>query len=109
MKKDFLRRFGVFAAGLSVAVAASAADPVKIGVAVPLTGAAASYGTDTRLGAEAAADRINAAGGILGGRKIELVFEDDKGTPQGGVAAVQKLISVNRCARRDESALLLPV
>lgn len=96
MKKDFLRRFGAFAAGLSVAVAASAADPVKIGVAAPLTGAAASYGADTRLGAEAAADRINAAGGILGGRKIELVFEDDKGMPQGGVAAVQKLMSVNR-------------
>ena len=73
-----------------------AADPVKIGVAAPLSGAAATYGKETRAGAELAAEEINAKGGILGGRKIELVFEDDKGTPQGGVAAVQKLISVNR-------------
>ena len=41
-------------------------------------------------------DEINAAGGILGGRQIELVYEDDKGTPQGGVAAVQKLMSEHR-------------
>ncbi|MBS0518798.1 MAG: ABC transporter substrate-binding protein [Proteobacteria bacterium] len=86
---------------LALAVAAFgspavAADPVKIGVAAPLSGAAATYGRDARDGAELAADEINAKGGILGGRKIELVFEDDKGTPQGGVAAVQKLISVNR-------------
>ncbi len=73
-----------------------AADPVKIGVAGPLSGAAATYGRDMRTGAELAAEEINAKGGILGGRKVELVFEDDKGTPQGGVAAVQKLISVNR-------------
>ena len=73
-----------------------AADPVKIGVAAPLSGAAATYGKETRAGAELAAEEINAKGGILGGRKIELVFEDDKGTTQGGVAAVQKLISVNR-------------
>jgi branched-chain amino acid transport system substrate-binding protein len=75
---------------------ALAADPVRIGVAAPLSGAAATYGRETRAGAELAAEEINAKGGILGGRKIELVFEDDKGTPQGGVAAVQKLISVNR-------------
>ena len=73
-----------------------AADPVKIGVAAPLSGAAATYGKETRAGAELAAEEINAKGGILGGRTIALVFEDDKGPPQGGVAAVQKLISVNR-------------
>jgi branched-chain amino acid transport system substrate-binding protein len=81
---------------LAAGTSAQAADPVKIGVAAPLSGAAATYGKETRAGAELAAEEINAKGGILGGRKIELVFEDDKGTPQGGVAAVQKLISVNR-------------
>ena len=81
---------------LALAGPAMAADTVRIGVAVPLTGAAATYGQDTQRGANFAAELINERGGILGGRKIEMVYEDDKGTPQGGVAAVQKLISVGR-------------
>ncbi|MET0675547.1 MAG: ABC transporter substrate-binding protein [Bradyrhizobium sp.] len=82
--------------GLAGAPAAMAADPVKIGLALPLSGAAATYGQDLQRGAEYAADLINQRGGILNGRKIELVYEDEKGTPQGGVAAVQKLMSVGR-------------
>lgn len=81
---------------LAYAPGAMAADPVKIGLALPLSGAAATYGQELQRGAEYAADLINQRGGILGGRKIELVFEDEKGTPQGGVAAVQKLMSVGR-------------
>ena len=81
---------------LAGAPAAMAADPVRIGLALPLSGAAASYGHDSQRGAGYAADLINERGGILGGRKLELVFEDEKGTPQGGVAAVQKLMSVGR-------------
>jgi len=81
---------------LAYAPAAMAADPVKIGLALPLSGAAATYGQDLQRGADYAADLINQRGGILNGRKIELVYEDEKGTPQGGVAAVQKLMSVGR-------------
>jgi branched-chain amino acid transport system substrate-binding protein len=82
--------------GLLSANPACAADPIRIGIAAPFSGAAAAYGLDTKRGAELAAEEINAKGGILGGRQIELVYEDDKGSPQGGVAAVQKLMSVNR-------------
>lgn len=81
---------------IAFAPAAVAADPVRIGLALPLSGAAASYGHDSQRGAGYAADLINQRGGILGGRKLELVYEDEKGTPQGGVAAVQKLMSVGR-------------
>lgn len=84
------------AAGLLAASPTLAADPVRIGIAAPFSGSAATYGQDVKQGAELAAEEINAKGGILGGRKIELVFEDDKGSPQGGVAAVQKLMSVER-------------
>ncbi len=76
--------------------AAHAAEPVKIGIAIPLSGPAAVYGADMRRGSDLAAQVINANGGILGGRKIQLVYEDDKGTPAGGVAAVQKLMSMDR-------------
>jgi branched-chain amino acid transport system substrate-binding protein len=84
------------ALGSLLGISAHAAEPVRIGIAAPLTGAAATYGQDTKRGAELAVEAINAKGGILSGRQIELVFEDDKGTPQGGVAAVQKLMSVGR-------------
>jgi branched-chain amino acid transport system substrate-binding protein len=43
----------------------------------------------------AAAD-VNARGGVLGGRKIELVIEDDAGTPEKGVAGMRKLASQDR-------------
>jgi branched-chain amino acid transport system substrate-binding protein len=81
---------------LAYAPGAAAADPVKIGLALPLSGAAATYGQDLQRGADYAAALINQRGGILNGRKLELVYEDEKGTPQGGVAAVQKLMSVGR-------------
>jgi branched-chain amino acid transport system substrate-binding protein len=77
-------------------MSALAAENVRIGIAAPFSGGAATYGQDVKRGAELAVEAINAKGGILGGRKIELVFEDDKGSPQGGVAAVQKLMSVGR-------------
>ena len=37
------------------------------------------------------ADDVNARGGVLGGRKIELVIEDDSGTPEKGAAGFRKL------------------
>ena len=82
---------------------AFAAEIVRIGIAAPFSGAAATYGQDTKRGAELAAEQINAKGGILGGRQIELVYEDDKGSPQGGVAAVQKLMSVGRGSRQSRA------
>lgn len=67
-------------------------EPIKIGIAAPLTGGAAIFGEEVQRGSKLAADEINDDGGILGGRTIELIFEDDEGTPEGGVAAVQKLL-----------------
>lgn len=96
MRRRILATAVTMTAAMVLAGAALAADPVRIGVAAPFTGAAAGYGRDAKMGAEMAAAEINAAGGILGGRQIELVYEDDKGTPQGGVAAVQKLMSEHR-------------
>lgn len=72
---------------------AHAQDPVIFGMVMPMTGGTAGYGKDGKMAADLAAEQINAAGGILGGRQIELVYEDEKGTPQDGVAAVQKLMT----------------
>lgn len=70
--------------------------PIKIGVSVPLTGEAASYGEAGRAGLELALKEINDAGGV-NGRLIQLVYEDDKCT-SASVDVFHKLISVDHVA-----------
>ncbi len=76
---------------------ALAQSPVKIGVLTPLSPPGdASAGQFIVRGAKMAADDVNARGGVLGGRKIELVIEDDSGTPEKGVAGFRKLATQDR-------------
>jgi branched-chain amino acid transport system substrate-binding protein len=68
---------------------------IKIGVTLPLTGDAAIWGQSQKDGYDLALSQINAKGGI-NGKEIVLIYEDDKGFPKDGVAALQKLISVDK-------------
>jgi branched-chain amino acid transport system substrate-binding protein len=78
---------------------ALAQRPVKIGVLTPLSPPGdAAAGQFIVRGAKMGADDMNARGGILGGRKIELVIEDDSGTPEKGAAGYRKLVSQDRVA-----------
>ncbi len=72
----------------------SETGPIKIGVSVPLTGEAASYGEAGRAGLMLALKEINDAGGI-DGRSVELIIEDDK-CSSASVSAYQKLINVDK-------------
>jgi urea transport system substrate-binding protein len=54
---------------------ASAADPIRIGVLSPVTGAWTVYGQAHSRGFELAVEEINAAGGVLG-RPIEMILAD---------------------------------
>ena len=69
-------------------------EAIKIGLSVQLTGDAASYGQTALAGATLAVKEINDKGGIKG-RKIELVPEDDKCSPEG-VTAINKLVNVDK-------------
>ncbi len=69
-------------------------DGIVIGAIMPLTGDAATYGVAIKQGIELALDKVNAAGGI-DGQPISAMFDDTKAMPKEGVAAAQKLISVN--------------
>ena len=71
---------------------ALAADPIRIGAILPLSGTAELIGTKQKIGIEIARDQINAAGGVLG-RQIEIIFRDDKGDPNQTVAAARDLTS----------------
>src|SRR5205085_10532478 len=76
---------------------ALAQNPVKIGVLTPLSPPGdASAGQFIVRGAKMAAEDVNARGGVLGGRKIELHIEDDSGTPEKGVAGFRKLASQDK-------------
>jgi len=67
-----------------------AADSIKIGMVVPLTGAIADAGRYGLQGAKLAVEEINAAGGVLG-RQLELIVEDDQTLNPTTVLAFTKL------------------
>lgn len=75
-----------------------AAEWVKVGEVLPLSGPAAPQGTQIKTGAEIAVEEINAEGGIkaLGGAKIKLVFGDSKSTPDGGAAETERLCTLEK-------------
>src|SRR5262247_162506 len=73
--------------------AAFAADPVKVGHVAALSGASAQSGEAITRGLALAIDEINAKGGLLGGRKLELIQRDDESVPPKGVVAARELIS----------------
>lgn len=70
---------------------AAAADPIKIGVISPLTGAWTVYGKAHISGFQLAVEEINAAGGVLG-RKLEIVIGDSKTEPRIVVEQANRLI-----------------
>ena len=63
--------------------------PIKIGMLAPLTGAFAQIGKDMVNGTELYLDEI---GRQIGGRKIELIVEDDEGLPATALNKSRKLI-----------------
>jgi len=87
----------IAAAGLAVGPAL-AADPVKIGHVAALSGGSAQSGEAITRGLTIAIDEINAKGGVLGGRKLELVQRDDESTPPKGLTAARELVFKEKVA-----------
>jgi len=82
---------GILAAGLFASGAVQAADPIKIGVPIGLSGANSVVAPSVIQSAELAIEEINAAGGVLG-RMLELVVADDGSGAQGAQRAYDSLI-----------------
>jgi len=80
------------ALGLAVHPAA-AQETIKIGHVAALSGASAQSGEAITRGLVIAIDEINAKGGLLGGRKLELIQRDDESNPPKGVVAARELVS----------------
>ena len=72
------------------------AQDIVIGEFASLTGSEATFGINSSNGVELAKEEINNAGGVLGGRKMKIVIEDDQSKPGQPSAAVKKLIASDR-------------
>src|SRR5262245_12722232 len=74
----------------------SATGEILVGMYGSLTGDGASFGQSSVEGAQLAVEELNSAGGVLGGRKIRLLVEDDQSRPEEASSAVTKLITQDK-------------
>ena len=81
----------IISLALAAAIPAFAQEPIKIGLVTALSGQSARAGEAITRGLQIAIDEINAKGGLLGGRKLELLRRDDEATPAKGVIAAREL------------------
>jgi branched-chain amino acid transport system substrate-binding protein len=68
-----------------------AAEPIKIGSIVSITGVRGFMGTPQKEAIEIVAEDVNRKGGVLG-RPIEIYFEDDQSNPTVAAVAATKLV-----------------
>ncbi|MFC7381061.1 ABC transporter substrate-binding protein [Sphaerisporangium rhizosphaerae] len=67
-----------------------AAEPIRVGLIVSLTGNYTPLGSEDKKAVELAVEQVNAQGGLLG-RKVELVERDDKTAPDQGIVAFNQI------------------
>ena len=74
---------------------AAAADPIRIGLSLSLTGPTSPAGKQVLAGLEIWRDDVNAKGGLLG-RPVKLVYYDDQGSPANAPGIYAKLMGVDK-------------
>ena len=73
----------------------AAADTIKVGIVLPLTGPQAKFGEIEKQSFDMALEEINGGGGVKG-MKLEFIMEDDTGRPEVGRSVVEKLITKDK-------------
>jgi branched-chain amino acid transport system substrate-binding protein len=71
---------------------AQARPPITVALVAATSGGSALSGEAIKRGLTVAIDEINDRGGLLGGRKIQLVIRDEEGNPSKGVTAARDVI-----------------
>jgi branched-chain amino acid transport system substrate-binding protein len=123
-RRDLLKGISYFATGIAISQLASCtsgdrsndtetsktnstSDPegqnpsqesVKIGLVAALTGESALSGEAITRGLTVAIEEVNAAGGVLGGKQLQLIRRDDESTPAKGIAVTRELIEQEKVA-----------
>ena len=80
---------------IGIGAPARAADPVKVGFSMALTGSVAQNGKQLIIALELWRDDVNAHGGLLG-RPVELIYYDDQSNPANVPGIYTKLITVDK-------------
>jgi branched-chain amino acid transport system substrate-binding protein len=81
--------------GALIAASAQAAESIKVGFSMALTGGVAVNGKQCLLALQIWRDDVNAKGGLLG-RPVELVYYDDQSMPSNVPGIYTKLIDVDK-------------
>ncbi|UFS76326.1 ABC transporter substrate-binding protein [Tardiphaga sp. 37S4] len=89
---------------LALALPASAQQTIKIGSSLGLTGYGSATDGHWRDGMQIAIEAVNAQGGVLG-KKLELVIEDNKSTPQQAVVVYRKMMTDDKVAAFDSGCI----
>ena len=94
-----VRRLAGFILSMALALASrvEAQPPIRIGEINSYTGVAAGFTLSYRQAVEMAVEEVNASGG-LGGRRVEVLFRDDKGNPADAIKHAQELVFSERVA-----------
>jgi len=74
----------------AAAPAVADAPPVRVGISAEFGVVGSTSAQAVQLGAQIAADEVNAAGGVLGGRRIEVVVKDDRSVPARAIRNLQE-------------------
>jgi len=80
---------------LMAAAPAQAADPIKIGLGMALSGPLAANGKMSLVAMQIWEDDINAKGGLLG-RPVKLIYYDDQSSPAQVPSIYSKLLDVDK-------------
>lgn len=91
-----MRMVVVLIAVVLFAMPALAADTIKIGFNIPLTGDIPKVGEGSKFSAEMLKEEINGAGGLKVGDKtymLEFIYEDNESKAESATAAAMKLIT----------------
>lgn len=96
MKTSFRSAVVVFLCVFSGLAVSARAQDIVVGEFASLTGSEATFGINSSNGVELAKEEINNAGGLLGGRKIKIIIEDDQSKPGQPSSAVKKLIASDK-------------
>jgi branched-chain amino acid transport system substrate-binding protein len=89
---------GIICATIALAGVASAQskEPVTIGAIEILTGPNNKYGIAIKNGFDLAQEEVNKAGGVLGGRPLEIAYEDSAGNKEQAINAARQLIGAKK-------------
>ena len=84
----------ILAAGLAMS-GAGAAEPIKIGASLPLTGNFSVSGEKHKQGYELCVDLVNAKGGI-DDRPLEIIISDNRSDTETAINQYERLINVDK-------------